>query len=129
MIALVLLAMLSQAISDDEAQALVNQAVEHIVAADQALAFVQGQCATVYPAGSSDPYAVQAQASVIEIGSDALTMAVTRGRQVRWAEGAESERAPPPSIRECVTDMDEASADLRQGVDGLRGLLRTLDRQ
>lgn len=128
MIALILAgALLAQDVPASEDEALFVQSLERILDAEEALAFTQGRCLIVYPTGQQDPFAIQAQQSVANLGDDVLTMSVVRLRQMRFAEGAEAAGTDRPTIRQCVAEIDEAATDLSAHVEGMAGLVRTLE--
>ena len=126
MIAALAAAALLQVAPADDADALINQAVDRLMEADQALAFTQGRCSSIYPEGLTDPYAAAAQLAVLDLGIEQLTLSVTRLRQMHFAEGADAAGSSQATIRGCVAEIDDHAADLQQNVDGLVGLVTSL---
>lgn len=106
--------------------AQLNAATDAILASEDALAFSLGRCYATYPSGQADPYVVEARQAVDELGSRDLSMAAERVYLVRFTEGAQAAPSYKVSVRDCATEIGDAATELRQQVQGMRGLLMTI---
>jgi hypothetical protein len=128
MIGLVLALALQGAVQQD-ADALLMQATDRIFDAEEALAYTLGRCASIYPAGSGDPFVIEAREGVEELGMEPLTKWTIRLRQVRYAEGVEAGPEKDATARTCLQRISDEASDLDQHVAGMRGLIQTLSQR
>lgn len=112
--------------ADQERLAQLNAATDAILDSQDALAFSLGRCSTTFPSGQADPYVVEARQAVDDLGSRDLSMAAERVYLVRFTEGTEAAPTYKASVRECASEISDAATDLRQQVQGMRGLLTTI---
>lgn len=115
--------------ADQETLVQLNQATDAVLDSQEALAFSLGRCSAAYPSGQADPYVVEARQALDGLGSRDLSMAAERVYLVRFSEGTEAAPTYKATVRECASEIGDAATELRQQVQGMRGLLTVISQR